>query len=153
MSSETSFPVFIFLQNVFNAPFQSLWCKFHVHTSFRSWDMNTLFLWISTIILSMFMHGDTLSMGNLEDKNSSIFAYNSGLEQDMKLKLHHYHFLSLKITPVYLSCAFYMISIFSWKSLPGVPAGCWGSTGSKSYLWFSKFYQFLQVSEVLACIS
>ena len=33
------------------------------------------------------VYGATLSMGNSEDKNSSILAYNSGLEQDMKFKL------------------------------------------------------------------
>ena len=33
------------------------------------------------------VYGAILSMGNLEDKNSSILAYNSGLEQDMKFKL------------------------------------------------------------------
>ena len=57
------------------------------------------------------VYGATLSMGNLEGKNSAILAYNSGLEQDMRFKLHHYHFLSLMITPVYIWCAFYMISI------------------------------------------
>ena len=63
------------------------------------------------IYLIEHVYGATVSMGNLKDKNSSILAYNSGLEQDMKFKLSPLLFLSLKITPVYLSCAFYMISI------------------------------------------
>ena len=42
-----------------------------------------LILWISTYHIER----ATLSMGNSEDKNSSILAYNSGLEQDMKFKL------------------------------------------------------------------
>ena len=33
------------------------------------------------------VYGATLSMGNSEDKNSSILAYNSGLKQDMKFKV------------------------------------------------------------------
>ena len=32
------------------------------------------------------VYGATLSMGNTEDKNPSILAYNSGLEQDVKFK-------------------------------------------------------------------
>ena len=57
------------------------------------------------------VYGATLFMGNSEDKNSSILSYNSGLEQDMKFNFYHYHVLSLKITPVYFSCAFYTISV------------------------------------------
>ena len=39
------------------------------------------------IYTSFYVYGATLSMGNSEDKSSSILVYNSGLEQDMKFKL------------------------------------------------------------------
>ena len=49
-------------------------------------------------LLSMFIYGAALSMGNSENNISSILAYNSGLEQGMKFKLSPLTFLSLKIT-------------------------------------------------------
>ena len=48
-------------------------------------------------------------MGNSEDKNSSILAYNSGLEEDMKFK-PAFTIIIFSVCS-YLSCAFYMISI------------------------------------------
>ena len=58
-----------------------------------------------------------LSMGNSEDKNSSILAYNSGLEQDMKFKLSPLSFSPSKD----YSCIPFMCFLHNfylcWKSL------------------------------------
>ena len=51
-------------------------------------------IWVSTII--EYVHGATLSIGNSENKNSSILAYNSGLEQDRKFKLSPLSFSQFK---------------------------------------------------------
>ena len=62
-------------------------------------------------------YGVTFSMGNSEDKNSFILAYNSGLEQDMKFKLSPLSFSQSKD----YSCVSFMCFLhdfnFSWKSL------------------------------------
>ena len=69
------------------------------------------------------VYGATLSMGNSEDKNSYILAYNSGLEQDMKFKLSPLSFSQSKD----YSCIPFMCFLhnfnFSWKSLLVVVVG------------------------------
>ena len=63
------------------------------------------------------VYGATLSMGNSEDKNSSILAYNSGLEQDMKFKLSPLSFSQSKdYFCIPLMCLLHDLN-FSWKSL------------------------------------
>ena len=57
------------------------------------------------------VYGATLSMGNLKDKNSSILAYNSGLEQDMKFKLSPLSFSQSKDYSCIPFMCFYIISI------------------------------------------
>ena len=63
------------------------------------------------------VYGATLSMGNSEDKNSYILAYNSGLEQDMKFKLSPLSFSPSKD----YSCIPFMCFLHNfnlcWKSL------------------------------------
>ena len=56
-------------------------------------------------------------MGNSEDKSSSILAFNSGLEQDMKFKLSPLSFSQAKdYSCIPLMCFLHDFN-FSWKSL------------------------------------
>ena len=63
------------------------------------------------------VYGAIVSMGNSEDKNSSILVYNSGLEKDMKFKLSPVLFSQSKD----YSCVPFMCFLhdfnFRWKLL------------------------------------